>query len=224
MKAMPWPDVLTLWGNEGERAMLDLVIDCGIFTLVPGSHAVYAQLSGKLVAWVVELLDCWYSRSTSRRLEAPISGKIGYCIESGAKGRNPSNVQYTQSERDHPCSEPHVVCKSRLKCAWGSAIRYEAYSWVRVHRQQNYTKCQMFSTDFNTKKLLIRKAMGVYLLHLARIPYMSCYTCFLVNSACIMSLPIMWTQDRPCNLCKTTQCEKTKSVGHLSILQRYRVD
>jgi hypothetical protein len=48
MKAMPWPRVLTLWGNEGEKAMLDLILDCGIFVTVPGGQDVYSQLSGKM--------------------------------------------------------------------------------------------------------------------------------------------------------------------------------
>lgn len=47
MKAMPWPRVLALWGNEGERAMIDLLLDCSIFLPVPGCQGVYNQLSGK---------------------------------------------------------------------------------------------------------------------------------------------------------------------------------
>jgi len=47
MKLMPWPRVLVLLGNEGERAMIDLLLDCAIFVPVPNSHGVYNQLSGK---------------------------------------------------------------------------------------------------------------------------------------------------------------------------------
>jgi telomerase reverse transcriptase len=46
MKAASWSRVLNLWGNEGERAMLDLVLDCGIFTPVIWSNGIYTQLSG----------------------------------------------------------------------------------------------------------------------------------------------------------------------------------
>lgn len=68
MKAMPWPRVLALWGSEGERAMIDLLIDCAIFLPVPGTQGVYNQLSGEMEitpSWLV--LTC--ERSTTWRTE-----------------------------------------------------------------------------------------------------------------------------------------------------------
>jgi len=57
MKTDPWPHVLALMGKEGERAMIDLLLDCGIFLLVESGRGTYHQLSGesenlKLLRWL----------------------------------------------------------------------------------------------------------------------------------------------------------------------------
>ncbi|TVY37815.1 Telomerase reverse transcriptase, partial [Lachnellula subtilissima] len=46
MKSIPWPQVLLLMGKEGERAMIDLILDCGIFLEVGIGRGVYHQLCG----------------------------------------------------------------------------------------------------------------------------------------------------------------------------------
>lgn len=47
VKAYPWPQVLALMGKEGERVMIDLLLDCGIFLVVGSGRGTYHQLSGK---------------------------------------------------------------------------------------------------------------------------------------------------------------------------------
>ena len=47
MKAWPWPRVLALLGKEGEKAMIDLILDCGIFVAVGSGLGTYYQLSGE---------------------------------------------------------------------------------------------------------------------------------------------------------------------------------
>lgn len=47
MKARPWPQVLLLMGKEGERAMIDLILDCGVFLAVEKGHGTFNQLSGR---------------------------------------------------------------------------------------------------------------------------------------------------------------------------------
>jgi telomerase reverse transcriptase len=47
MKASPWPEVLALMGNEGERMMIDLILDCGIFVSIESGRGSYHQLSGQ---------------------------------------------------------------------------------------------------------------------------------------------------------------------------------
>lgn len=47
MKAWPWPQVLALTGREGEKTMIDLLLDCGIFLLVEAGLGTYHQISGK---------------------------------------------------------------------------------------------------------------------------------------------------------------------------------
>ncbi|TVY37321.1 Telomerase reverse transcriptase, partial [Lachnellula occidentalis] len=46
MKSRPWPQVLLLMGKEGERAMIDLILECGIFLEVGNGRGVYHQLCG----------------------------------------------------------------------------------------------------------------------------------------------------------------------------------
>lgn len=46
MKARPWPQLLLLMGKEGERAMVDLILDCGIYLAVESGRGTFNQLSG----------------------------------------------------------------------------------------------------------------------------------------------------------------------------------
>ena len=46
MKEGPWPRVLTIMGKEGDHAMIDLILDCGIFVPIKSAHGSYNQLSG----------------------------------------------------------------------------------------------------------------------------------------------------------------------------------
>jgi telomerase reverse transcriptase len=50
IKVDPWPQVLALMGKEGERAMIDLLLDCGIFLVIGSGRGSYHQLSGKCYA------------------------------------------------------------------------------------------------------------------------------------------------------------------------------
>lgn len=47
MKAAPWPQVLALMGKEGEKTMVQLLLDCGIFLPVENGQGNYHQLSGE---------------------------------------------------------------------------------------------------------------------------------------------------------------------------------
>jgi telomerase reverse transcriptase len=46
IKSPPWPQVLSLMGKEGERVMIDLLLDCGVFQAVESGRGNYLQLSG----------------------------------------------------------------------------------------------------------------------------------------------------------------------------------
>ncbi len=50
MKASPWPQILNLLGKEGERIMIDLILDCGIFAAIDGGKGNYHQLSGMSIS------------------------------------------------------------------------------------------------------------------------------------------------------------------------------
>jgi telomerase reverse transcriptase len=46
LKEEPWPQLLLLLGKAGERMMLDLLLDCAIFSRVTAGRDNYHQLSG----------------------------------------------------------------------------------------------------------------------------------------------------------------------------------
>ncbi len=48
MKDANWTEILGLLGKEGDRIMLDLVLECGVFAEVAGGQGNYYQLSGRI--------------------------------------------------------------------------------------------------------------------------------------------------------------------------------
>lgn len=48
LQKTPWPQVLALLGQSGDRLMLDLILDHAIFLAVNAGHGNYYQLSGRL--------------------------------------------------------------------------------------------------------------------------------------------------------------------------------
>ena len=48
LKKTPWPELLVLLGKAGEQIMIDLLLDCGIFTSVSAGTGNMWQLSGRL--------------------------------------------------------------------------------------------------------------------------------------------------------------------------------
>jgi telomerase reverse transcriptase len=47
LKNSPWPQILAIMGKEGQKIMIDLVLDCGIYIAIECGHGNYFQLSGK---------------------------------------------------------------------------------------------------------------------------------------------------------------------------------
>ena len=47
MKADPWPRLLALLGKEGEKIMIDLMLDAGIFVAVDVGIGNYMQTCGQ---------------------------------------------------------------------------------------------------------------------------------------------------------------------------------
>lgn len=46
LKVDPWPQVLGLLGKGGDRVMIDLLVDCGIFLAADDGCGNYCQISG----------------------------------------------------------------------------------------------------------------------------------------------------------------------------------
>jgi hypothetical protein len=66
MKGSPWTQVLVLMGKEGEKIMIDLILDCGIFVAIESGQGNYHQLSGRFsICFNLEMLIL--ERKTSGR-------------------------------------------------------------------------------------------------------------------------------------------------------------
>lgn len=49
LKGAPWPQLLLLLGQSGERIMIDLLVDCAIFVPINAGTNNYFQISGKML-------------------------------------------------------------------------------------------------------------------------------------------------------------------------------
>ncbi len=49
MKGPTWVDVMNLLAKNGDRIMIDMIIDCAIFVPLSGAPGNFYQLSGELV-------------------------------------------------------------------------------------------------------------------------------------------------------------------------------
>jgi telomerase reverse transcriptase len=47
LRTRPWPQILALLGQSGEKVMLDLLLDSSIFVAVDAGYGNYFQLTGK---------------------------------------------------------------------------------------------------------------------------------------------------------------------------------
>lgn len=47
LRKEPWPQLLMLLGQSGERLMMDLLIDCAVFTPVHAGTNNFCQISGQ---------------------------------------------------------------------------------------------------------------------------------------------------------------------------------
>ncbi|KAL5321239.1 hypothetical protein ACEPPN_012053 [Leptodophora sp. 'Broadleaf-Isolate-01'] len=82
MKARPWPQVLLLMGKEGERAMIDLILDCGVFLAVEKGHGTFNQLSGVPLADLPLL---------------PTSDAVLTKLKTTEELRSPSNINFVRN-------------------------------------------------------------------------------------------------------------------------------
>lgn len=50
LKKEPWPQLLKLFGKSGDRIMMDLLLDCSIFTSLKSGQGNYRQISGTKIS------------------------------------------------------------------------------------------------------------------------------------------------------------------------------
>lgn len=52
LQQSPWPQLLALLGESGERIMIDLLLDCAIFVSVDAGASNVCQISGRLLHYL----------------------------------------------------------------------------------------------------------------------------------------------------------------------------
>ncbi len=69
LKASPWPQLLLLLGKEGERIMLDLLVDCAVFRFVKAGKGNLYQLVGTPVSELESLAQLGDKEEAPRNTE-----------------------------------------------------------------------------------------------------------------------------------------------------------
>ncbi|KAF4614304.1 hypothetical protein G7Y89_g15433 [Cudoniella acicularis] len=88
MKVSPWPQVLNLLGKEGERLMIALILDCGIFVEVGKGRGIYHQLCGIPMG---ELQTC------SPLNQKILPGSLLKSIGESQTAKAPSNIAFVRN-------------------------------------------------------------------------------------------------------------------------------
>ncbi|KAL1879940.1 hypothetical protein VTK73DRAFT_6636 [Phialemonium thermophilum] len=91
LKQSPWPQLLMLLGKAGERVMIDLLLDCAVFTEVASGRGNYCQLSGIPVSE----LSCCPRPPPGLVAETPSSSRRGGSGTVAA--RSPSTITFVRS-------------------------------------------------------------------------------------------------------------------------------
>jgi telomerase reverse transcriptase len=105
IKSDPWPQVLLLMGNAGEKMMVDLLLDCGLFVEVASGCETYHQLSGKFARNYhgnIKLTLLGLPLSDLQTLPESTDGKSGSVTKTAAKlvsavEHSPSNINFVRS-------------------------------------------------------------------------------------------------------------------------------
>lgn len=93
----PWPELLVLLGKAGERIMIDLLLDCGVFVAVSAGTGNMWQLSGRFRMSYVSIFTDGLTSSQAFRFPTwspgnphlTIEGTISLCEKAllAVKGR-----------------------------------------------------------------------------------------------------------------------------------------
>ncbi|OAF54483.2 hypothetical protein VC83_09002 [Pseudogymnoascus destructans] len=85
LKVDPWPQVLGLLGKGGDRVMIDLFVDCGIFLAASNGRGNYFQICGMPLG-DLQILDQGGRRELSARISTPLID------------RSPSSIAFLRSK------------------------------------------------------------------------------------------------------------------------------
>jgi telomerase reverse transcriptase len=91
LKESPWPQLLVLLGNAGEKIMIDLLADCSVFTSVKAGHGNLFQLSGESMAELKPTLRA------SNATGAAASEHVARNIAASGTARKPSEIVFAKA-------------------------------------------------------------------------------------------------------------------------------
>jgi telomerase reverse transcriptase len=103
IKADPWPRILGLMGKEGERTMIDLLLDCGIFLAVESGRGTYHQLSGesKMFKFIAYTNETGHPLGDLQTLPTKPSIEINTKHVLKVTVRSPSNITFVRNRMMH---------------------------------------------------------------------------------------------------------------------------
>ena len=101
LKADPWPQVLGLMGKEGEKVMIDLLLDCGIFLLVASGRGTYHQLNGEWNTAKSVAPAHHPGRPLGDLQTLPVKPLIESKSKSQKPPRTPSNINFVRNRMMH---------------------------------------------------------------------------------------------------------------------------
>ncbi|KAI9740924.1 MAG: hypothetical protein M1818_004530 [Claussenomyces sp. TS43310] len=96
IKSAPWPQILSLMGRAGKRIMVDLIIDCDVFTIIQTGQGNYSQLSGIPLVNQQTLCDMPGDTTKKAALQGPpVPATIKASTRSPvAPIRNPGSISF----------------------------------------------------------------------------------------------------------------------------------
>ena len=114
LKASPWPQLLALLGQSGEKIMINLLVDCSIFVAVESGLNNFYQISGTSMAVPM-----------SRVLANTLARKanIRARIWDRKKDRTQKIAMLAQGIRNHSREKQTVLCAAPYDVHWAHSAR-----------------------------------------------------------------------------------------------------
>ncbi len=120
MKGPIWVDVMNLLAKNGDRIMIDMIIDCAVFVPLSGAPGNFYQLSGESI-WMYLIGHFNMPRHTDFRINSTTTSITSRVSDAEALhwygDCSYTEDIYTSYSCKHPLrKKPYVLCESSSQC------------------------------------------------------------------------------------------------------------